>query len=355
MSHAALNETVHAAAWSGYSQAARLLGEVRHRVVVAGVTVDVQVAGTALAERLLPALRGVGAPGGTVAAPADGTDVVVRAWDSRSSGVAGPRSPWKRGDFLARDGVRGSGDGGVDVAYNTECRLLSTWHRGAREGVVWAADSDRLPYWEPAAPFRCLLYWALADRGLVLAHAGAVAGPRGGVLLVGAGGAGKSTTSLACVQAGWTYVADDYCALTTRGPATAHAVYGVAKVDEGSAALLPGLLGDGLPTWRSGPKFVIDLGARDRSPTVASIPIDAVVVPRVAAATGQPRRLPSGEGLAAFAASSLLQFPGIRAGALAALRRALDGVPVWGLEVGPDVERIPDAIDATLGKTVGAR
>jgi hypothetical protein len=51
----------------------------------------------------------------------------------------------------------------------------------------------------------------------VLLHAGAVAGPRGGaVLLVGGSGAGKSTLTAACVTAGLTYLSDELAAVERR-------------------------------------------------------------------------------------------------------------------------------------------
>jgi hypothetical protein len=51
----------------------------------------------------------------------------------------------------------------------------------------------------------------------VLLHAGCVAGPRGGaVLLPGGPGAGKSTLAAACVAAGLTYVSDELAAIDVR-------------------------------------------------------------------------------------------------------------------------------------------
>jgi hypothetical protein len=236
----------------------------------------------------------------------------------------------------------------VDVAYSLAWRTLSAWDRAARSGIYWIHDAAALPAWEQTAPFRYLLHWALADQGCIVAHAAAVGGPGGAVLLVGAGGAGKSTSALACVGSGWAYLSDDYCALDTVGAPTAHALYRVGKLDDTAAALLPGLLGRCPPMDLPGPKQVLDLSRCDPDPTVGALALDAVVVPRVAHRTGRARRLAPAAGLRALAPSSLYQLPGPRPGGLAALAGAIEGLPGWGLDVGPDVGRVPEALDDLL-------
>src|SRR5205807_9852223 len=92
-----------------------------------------------------------------------------------------------------------------------------------------------------AVPLRPLLGWVLASPGRHLVHAGAVGSEGQGVLLAGSGGAGKSTTAVACVEAGMSYVGDDYVLLSTGEPPAAHAIYGTAKLDRRSLATLPDL------------------------------------------------------------------------------------------------------------------
>jgi len=54
-----------------------------------------------------------------------------------------------------------------------------------------------------------MVYMLLAQRDIVVVHAGCVAREGLGVLLCGGSGAGKSTLAFACGRAGWTYVGDD--------------------------------------------------------------------------------------------------------------------------------------------------
>ena len=204
----------------GFHLATSALGEVVEHFVIAGRPFRIRVAGPVLAGTLLPALgrcrRSPGCSGEAV--------TEFRAWDSVGSGVTPPRPPWSIDDYLPRDEVRGSGEQGIDASYALADRILSLWGRAEGRGRFWVNDAGALPIWEPSAPFRNLLHWSLADTGLAFAHAAVVGTPAGGVLLAGRGGAGKSTTAMVCVDAGWCYVADDYCVLDASGHPTAHAL-----------------------------------------------------------------------------------------------------------------------------------
>ncbi len=345
MRELAATRDLHRSHQTAYEEAVERVGETRRTMVVAGIEISVRVAGQPLADALLPALSN---PASGSSLPAGRLPVVLRAWDTTTSGVAPPRSPWGRDDFLPRDEIRGSGEDGVDVAYSLAWRTLSAWDRAARSGIYWIHDAAAMPAWEPTAPFRYLLHWALADQGCIVAHAAAVGGPSGAVLLVGAGGSGKSTSALTCVESGWAYLSDDYCALDTVGAPTAHALYRVGKLDDTSAALLPGLLDRCPPMDLPGPKQVLDLSQCDPDPTVGALALGAVVVPRVASSTGRAHRLAPAAGLRSLAPSSLYQLPGPRPGGLAALATAIEGLPVWGLDVGPDIERVPEALARLL-------
>jgi hypothetical protein len=308
-------------------------------VEVAGRRILIRVAGHPLADALLPALVRCRTE------PREGwePEMTLEVWDSVGSGVAPPRPVWSSDDYLPRDEVRGSGEGGIDVSYALAARVLTIWQRNVARGIFWTSDAARLPSWEPTGPLRNLLHWALGDRGLVLAHAAAVGTRSGGVLLVGRGGAGKSTTALVCVDAGWDYVSDDYCVLTTSGQPTAHAIYGIGKVSPQALARLPGLSGAD-HFQRDDGKVVLDLARSLPGQMAPSLPLRAVVIPRVAAATGTLRPLHPAAGARALAPSTLFQLPGARVGALSALSDALRGLPVFGLDVGPDFATIPAAL-----------
>ena len=239
--------------------------------------------------------------------------------------------------------MRGSGDTGIDASYALADRILSLWRRSDRRGLFWANDGGTLPVWEPTAPFRNLLYWALADVGLVLAHAAVVGTAQGGVLLAGRGGSGKSTTAMVCVDAGWRYVSDDYCILDPSDQPIAHALYGTAKLWPEAFERLP-RLAPAASHQRDDSKIVFDLTDSFSGALTESLPLRAVVVPTVAPATGTLRRMPVALGARALAPSTLFQVPGARGSSLGVIAEILRRVPVFGLDVGPDFEAIPAAL-----------
>jgi hypothetical protein len=280
----------------------------------------------------------------------DGTASLL-VWDSASTGVPAPPSPWSQSDYLPRDGIRGSGGAELDYAYVVEWRNLSVWDRRDASGVFWAADAGRLPYWDSTAPLRYLVNWALADRGVVLAHAAAVGTSDGGVLLTGRGGSGKSTSALACLAAGWSYVSDDYCALPTTGDRTAHAVYSVGKLDEASCRLLPSLAAHAEPGPEGSVKHLLRPDRIAPKQTVDRLALRAVVVPRVAASTGQPVPIPAAVAVRSLAASTIYQMAGTRPEALALFGRAVAGLPAFRLDVGPDIMRVPETLGRLLARS----
>lgn len=85
-----------------------------------------------------------------------------------------------------------------------------------RRGI--AAGYVRQPELLPAAFFSGLLfttlYQALRPAGFFLLHAAALAWQGQGVLITGPSGAGKTTTMLQCVRAGFRFVSDDATLLT---------------------------------------------------------------------------------------------------------------------------------------------
>lgn len=141
--------------------------------------------------------------------------------------------------------------------------------------VFWSADLDALPLWERSSPLRSAAHWWATRNGGAMVHAGAVGDGRRCVLLVGAGGAGKSTSSLACLRSGLQVLGDDYCLLqpppTADATPVVHAMYRHAKLDTRSLDLLPDLQERVIgPAWRG--KWLIDLGGDE----ISAAPLAAV-------------------------------------------------------------------------------
>ncbi len=313
------------------------------RLQIGDVAVRLRVAGRPLAARLLPALAPLAVP----ATPAPALDITV--FDTAASGVQLPPPPWPSGAYRPGDRIEGFGGGDHEVAYALDPGVLSLVDNAGGRASFWTRDAADLPRWETGAPLRTLLRLALRGRGLQLVHGAVVGDERGGVLLAGVGGSGKSTTALACALAGLGFVGDDYCVLEGTSPPRAHALYAFGKAGPASLRLLPELgaaLVPGGPTPEG--KELVDVGAARPGALRHVAPLAAIVLPRVAAATGAPVRITAAEALVAIAPTTLLQLPGSGASDLSAMGALARSLPAYRLDVGPARDDVVNAVRAIL-------
>ena len=143
-------------------------------------------------------------------------------------------------DYLQREEIAGWTRPPHLASYSTDYATLSVADTAAGIGVQWLRDASAMAPWEGGAPLRSILRWTLERHGVHLIHAAAVGNGADGVLLLGSGGAGKSTTALACMQAGMALVADDYTLVAPGAPPTAHPAFAIAKAAPASLELLGG-------------------------------------------------------------------------------------------------------------------
>jgi len=192
---------------------------------VAGVPVVVEFASTRMRELLMPALHHLVDPPQTAPPP----QVRLSVWDSAATAVAMPPPPVPRDGFTRRGEPRGFGGDRYLVASDASEFSVSALDRDEGSGVYWVQDARHLPYASRSAPLRTLLHWILMDRGRHLVHGAAVGDEQSGVLLVGTGGIGKSTTALRCLAAGMRFLGDDWLAFAA-DPPRAYTLYSVAKL-----------------------------------------------------------------------------------------------------------------------------
>ena len=206
-------------------------GVVEHDLAIGPARVRLRFAGDALIRPMLPALAHLVTTG-----PAT-PSLTLCIWDSASTGIEIPPFPWLPRDLRQRGEVAGYNDARFRTVYHGDVmdptlgfNALSIFDAESRTGIFWVESVERLPWTESAEPLRPLLHWGLMDESSHLLHAGAVANDDGGVLLGGSGGSGKSTCALACIDAGFRFVSDDYVLMTGGGRPTAHSIFCTAKV-----------------------------------------------------------------------------------------------------------------------------
>ena len=183
----------------------------------------------------------------------------------------------------------------------------------------------------------------MASRGHQQVHSGAVGLPEGGVLLVGKGGSGKSTSSLISLTSELRYAGDDYTMVSLEPQPTVHSLYSSGKVHADNLSRLPHLvpaLSNG--TLLNSEKGVVYVNEHFPDRTIAEFPLLAIVLPTITG-RAETRTVPTSRAaaLAALAPSTVFQLHTAGADALQYMGRLVRKVPAFVLELGTDVNDVP--------------
>ena len=226
-------------------------------------------------------------------------------------------------------------------------RVLSSRRRFA---VIWTANAARTPEWEDSAPLRDLFHWMTLSSECFLAHAAAIGIGKTGVLFIGPGGSGKSTTAGAALLRGAPIAGDDFVLVDPRF-AQAHALYDCIKLDSSSIAWFPDLKAE--------------IVNRDREPTekgrihlfrsrpqifVRSVPIAAAFLPRVTGLPSTEVTLASpGEALLALVPSTISLVAGGSAELFRKSAAFLRNLPVYHCNLGTNPFEVIDVMSTFIG------
>ena len=274
-------------------------------------------------------------------------EVSLYVWEESRRSTGFPPPPWgNRYVYSHRGDIQGYNHPEIQVAFSQHSRVLSLYHRTRRLGIFWTPSLTTLPGYEWAGPMRWLINWIGLERGLQLTHAGAVGLQGRGLLLAGKGGSGKSTTSLACWSAGWDFVSDDYCWLSSHDHVEAHAVYKTAK-------LIPDQPVD-LPDWDrvarlSDEKSVYQLDELRGGRLADVLRIEALLLPAIRQVDRPGLREASPrDALAALSLSTLAQLPGTGAESMSILKKAVETLPAYHLDLCHPVSAVPSVLKELL-------
>lgn len=326
-----------------HAGAMRSAGELDRHVRFGDRLLRFRIAGEALAGTLL------GAFGPRVCAGSGPVHATFGLWEEREA-PAPIAVPWAGTDVGPRGLIEGPEDAGVLAVQEAGSEALTLWRGAGRELLYRVPAAAGLPWWERAAPLRPALFWALSGQGRHLVHAGAVGDrERGGVLLAGAGGSGKTTVALAALAGGLGYVADDYLLLHNT---TAWNLFATAKLDAGHRMRFPelGAAARISPEPVQDEKSVLDV---ERELLVESLEIKAVIVPRISGGQTRLRNASAGEALLALAPSTAFQMPFDRGRVVGSLAALVRQVPAFALDVGDDPGALAPAVERVLDSVAG--
>lgn len=311
-------------------------GTVERDHLVGGLRVRLRCAGPALAPRILPALSHL------ATAPTAEPRLTISLWDGASTGTGVPPGPWQdpgtdpgQTHLCAGETIR--------AVFYPDPPLLSFLDEPAGRAYFWTRSPDCVPFYERGSPLRPIFNWWMGGHGRQFAHAAAVGTRAGGVLLVGRGGSGKSTTALACLEAGLAYAGDDHCLVSMAEEPYAHSLYCSGKLNPDSLARLPGLRrAVANPDQLDREKALLLLGPVFADRIVSGLPVRAIVLPEVHEGR-ETELLPASPAAAllALAPSTLLPLPKSHARGLAVLAALVRRVPCHRLRLGACLEDAP--------------
>jgi hypothetical protein len=315
-------------------------------LALAGAAVRLRIAGPVLAAHV----EGPFAPR-RVAFADTPPALAVDLWDAQQSGVAGDAlHAGGRAWDLGEDASFAASPGARFISYAARGGI--TWFdREANHIVGFHADGESLSLQQRLRPLQMLLGLWANDRGLQPVHAALVARDGRGVLLAGRSGSGKSTAALACLDAGYTYLGDDWIALELRhGAAIGHGFYASAALEPEHARRFPFLQPYLVRPGRAEPKAYAVLSHGFPERLAGEARIVAVVLPRVVEALASAAHAASARDvLLGLVPSSIFTMEprGSRDG-VARFATLARQVPAWSLDVGRRLDDIPRCLDAIL-------
>jgi hypothetical protein len=221
-----------------------------------------------------------------------------------------------------------------------------TWlDRSGQHLVGWVSRSDKLSLYELGKPLHFpLLLWH-RDQGAEVIHAALVSKHGEGVLFAGKGGAGKSTLALACLEAGFDYLGDDYIGLEACGDGSfqGHSIFSATWFMADHLTGFPRLVPHAIyPERPEQEKTLVLLSRVFPGRLATSTRIRALVLPRVTGnASGRFRPASKRDALFALAPTSIVLLPSSGARALDKLARLTERVPAYWLELGRNLNAVP--------------
>jgi hypothetical protein len=352
----AFYETVN----EGYFRAVKETGAVTTKYYrIAGYVVRLDFCGSVIVPKISPALSHLEIKEASV------SDLTIHLWDSVStkttlpllvsSLVAQLRKNWWELLDIRRE-IKGYNGGGIHSTFHLGPDILSVLNKDKNEAVYWIEDAAQIPYYEEGYPLTSIIGGWMEQRRCHYMHAAAMGMDGKGVLIPGDGGAGKSTTALACLNSELQFLSDDYCLLAFQPEPTVHALYNTTKLKgEDDIRRFP-LLREKIsnPDHLEEEKAMIYLHHHFPEKIVRQLNVKAILLPRI---TGLPRTevkpAKAVEALLTLAPSTLFQLPGSGPHTFHAFGRLVKEVPIFRIELGTEIERIPGVISGLIDELAG--
>jgi hypothetical protein len=226
-------------------------------------------------------------------------------------------------------------------------QVITWFDRSGQHLIGCVSSHGELSLYDRGKPLHFpLLLWH-SDQGAEVIHAAFVSRKGQGVLFAGRGGVGKSTSALACLEADFDYLGDDYIGLQASGDGSfhGHSIYSATWLMADHFPRFPRLMRHAIyPERPEEEKTLALLSHALPRQLCRAAPIRALVLPRITADSARLRPASKAEALFALAPSSILFRPNSGAATLNKLGRLAEQVPCYWLDLGTDLNEIPSRV-----------
>ncbi|MDX2273741.1 MAG: hypothetical protein NW237_17565 [Cyanobacteriota bacterium] len=275
--------------------------------------------------------------------------LTIFIWDAHSTNMAIPSLGISHADYWSAGQVANNCKDHIKVTIGTQPKVINILDFRSQQGIFWMESiHDFENYdisYERAAPLVRILLWWLERKQLFFLHAAAVGTSQSCILIVGDGGAGKSTTALACWHQGMNYISDDFCMVSLEPDPRVFSLYNTGKLSLNSQKLFE-RLDQPLPSFSfwDHEKAVLFTAQHTPERVMPSLPIKAILMPQIVDSHSSQLILASPtQGIRTLAPSTLrilTSLAGSRDWTFTSIGKLVKQLPVYQFKVGQDLKAV---------------
>ena len=314
--------------------------QIHYSYLIGNIPIKLRFLGSSLIPKITPALKHL------LIEKTFKSELTIYLWDSKFAKIKFPTINREFREFSDRgDSWLGNTDR-YNIFFQPSIGILSLLDKENGQAFFWVRDAKEIPYYESGAPLRMILHWWMELHEYHLLHAGAVATEKGGVLFIGKGGSGKSTTALACLSSKYLYAADDYCIVTTQPSPYVHSIFSSGKLNAEDInrfpEFLPALSNRNHLDTEKALYFFHDIFPKQ---ITKSFPLVAILIPEVTNQNNTSiEKVSVATSYLALAPSTIFQFQDKKSPVHMFIGKLVKQVPSFRLNLGMDIKRTPNVI-----------